>query len=147
MPPRKQKPIWNVALTYYITANLIAFIPIVLVGLLIGKITTQAWQVFILTLVFDALGTAFAFRFSANNITKHYIVLDKKKIVQWSIGYLLFFHTLFLIFSFITAGVSLQFILTLLLVVEMALINYFIVSEFQSFNPNIKKPPRGWPEG
>ncbi len=24
---------------------------------------------------------------------------------------------------------------------------YLVVSEFQSFNPNIKKPPRGWPEG
>ena len=135
MSQRKQKPIWNIALTYYITANLFALIPVVLASFLVAKIATQIWQIFFFTLVFDALGIFGAFKFSADNINKHYIVLEKKKVIRWSMGYLLFFNFIYLTFVFIQTGASLLSVLSSLVIIETALINYVVGSSYIKVNP------------
>lgn len=129
--PKRLESNKTVALNYYIGANLIAFIPAIIVGIIIGKISTSAWQYILYEIILFVPVIYFAFKWSAKNINRGFVVTDRQSIANWSIGYLLFFSVIVITLSFIRFRyVSVSAIASLLNTIGAGIIIYIFTPKF-----------------
>lgn len=126
----------TVALNYYIGANLVALVPAVLIGVVIGRYTTGPWQYIILEVLLFAPVIYFSFKWSGKNTNKGFVVTDQKSIANWAIGYLLFFTGIVLILSFARFGyISASLIASVLNTLVAGVIIFVLTPKFISITP------------
>jgi hypothetical protein len=101
---KKLSSIRSVSLTYYIGANLIALTPAIVAVAIVSKFATTPWQYLIYNAILFVPIICFSLKWSSRNINKGYIVLNKKSVTYWSIGFLLFFNISFLMIIFAQIG-------------------------------------------
>lgn len=101
---KKISPNWSVALTYYILSNLIAFIPLIAVNILVERIASTIWQYLLLNAATLVPVVTLSLKLSAKNINKNFAFLEKRPIVNLTIGYLLFFNGAFILIIFLSVG-------------------------------------------
>ncbi len=101
---KKLSSIRSVSLTYYIGANLIAFAPAIVAVAIVNKLATTPWQYIIYNAILFVPIIYLSLKWSSSNINKGYIVLNKKSVTYWSVGFLLFFNISFLLIIFAQIG-------------------------------------------
>ena len=93
------KPNWNISLTYYIYANLLAFIPLLVASILVSIFSLNTWIYVIASVAISSVISYFAFKISGKNIRKYYVVNDTSAITTWTLYYLIILNSLFLFIS------------------------------------------------
>ena len=101
---KKLSSISAVSFTYYIGANLIAFAPALAALAIVSKFATAPWEYVIYNAILFTPIIYFSLKWSSKNINKGYIVLDKKRLTYWYIGFLLFFNISFFLIMFAQIG-------------------------------------------
>jgi len=126
---RKLSSNWDIALVYYITSNLITFVPLVIIALLIGRVVTQLWQYIVLYMALSAPVMVGSLKYSAHNVNKNYVITEKRPVLQLTMIYLWVFNiSSALILLLYTGYISPQILVMFLVTTEIAVI-YLI------FNP------------
>lgn len=133
---KKQSPFWNIALVYYVLANLIAIVPLIAVGVIAAKLSGGTWERLVYTLILNIPITILALKLSAKNIARNYLVTDPQKILSWAIGYLIVLNFIFLVVSFLKTGYDSGIILRgALIVLEAAVLYYIFTPKFLKASP------------
>ena len=86
---KKNKKNWYIALTYYIYANLLGIVPLVIVSVLINMFANSKWMFAITSIVTSGFIYYFALKISSKNINKNYIIPKVSEIVTWTLYYLI----------------------------------------------------------
>lgn len=128
---KRIESIKTVALNYYIGANLIALVPAIIIGVLVNRITRTPWQYILYEVILFVPMIYLAFKWSARNINKGFVVTNQQSIANWSIGYLIFFSVIVILLSFARFGyVSVSLIASLLNTIGAGIIIYMFTPKF-----------------
>ena len=129
--PKGIGSIKTVALNYYIGANLIAFVPSLIIGVMVDKIARAPWQYILYEVLLFVSMVYFAFKLSARNINKGFVVTNQRSIANWSIGYVIFFNGMVILLSFVRFGyISVSPIASLLSTIGEGIIIYKFTPKF-----------------
>jgi hypothetical protein len=97
---KKIVPDWRLAINYYILGNILTVIPTVLFVRVVPLVVDNMWARAVIGLVGAAGLFYLGFSLSGAFISKRYIVSERKGIMKWAIGYLLFFDCLSWVVSY-----------------------------------------------
>lgn len=124
---KKIKANWYVALTYYVYANLIGFIPLFIASVLTSMFAKSPWVYAIVSVTSANLIYYFALKMSAKNINKNYVVPKISEIVTWTLYYLIILNGIFIFILIKSQG---YFSLISLVLIINIIFNAIIVEKF-----------------
>jgi type III secretory pathway component EscS len=124
---KKLKANWYVALTYYIYANLLGFIPLVIVSVLVNMLAKNVWSYAIASILAMNLIYYFALKISSKNINKYYLVPKISEIVTWTLYYFIIGNGLFIFINIKRQG---YFSISDLVMIVSIVVGTMIIDKF-----------------
>jgi F0F1-type ATP synthase assembly protein I len=94
----------NIAVTLYVTTNLLAALPLFFASLIAERIGAVGLSYILINCLLVLPTPYFALKYAASHVNSKYIITDKKKVISSVIKYLLVLNGLFLIGSYFYTG-------------------------------------------